>query len=142
MEGLDLDSILDELDECQKLCYTDLERSPFEAGQSWRDVCATPRMLLQLARRWQYQCLVLHGTHALDRFSPAEPKGLWVATWWGGHVYCWEGERAKRALWRRGMPASPPSTAPTRLARIVQRRGKTTATWRQWSCDAEQPSES
>ena len=63
-----------------KNVLSDPERSPFESGQSWRSIGATPRMLLELASRWQYQCLVLHGTHALERYSPACSRGLWVAT--------------------------------------------------------------
>ena len=134
MDQLDLGWILDELDECQRQCYQDRERSPFEDGQTWRAVGATPRMLLELARRWQYQCLVLHGTRALERYAPADPKGFWVATWWGSHVYCYESERAKRSLWRRGHESGRPApvTGAVRLARIVQRSGEVADKWEPW----------
>ena len=58
MEGVDLGGLLEEFDACQRVCYPDPERSPFESGQSWRSIGATPRMLLELASRWQYHCLV------------------------------------------------------------------------------------
>jgi len=75
----DLGYVCESLDEIAAMIYE--EETPFVGH--WRQEGVTPRMLLELARRWSCNCLVLIGSRQLQRYRWDAPEALLVASWWG-----------------------------------------------------------
>ena len=73
----DLESVCDAFDEVVAAIYP--EETPFIGG--WRQEGCTPRMLLELARMWSCNCLILSGSKSLQKYRCENPEALLVASW-------------------------------------------------------------